>query len=120
MQLKLNLPVPKTSSAIKFYKNIFNGKIIKEGKNDGHAYIQIFGQISLHVHSTNKIMLSRSYFIIRFDKNEKSIYEKCINKLTQIVDIEITTFNDKKIWGTTQTEFIDRHGYHWVLEIDSY
>ena len=118
MKLKLNLPVPKTSTAIKYYQNIFDGEIIKEGKNDGHAYIKIFKKIPLHVHSTNKITPSKSYFIIRFERNEKSIYDKCINKLKNIIDVEITTYNDKKIWGTTITEFIDRHGYHWVLEID--
>jgi len=90
MILKLNLPVPKSSEAVKYYAEIFQAEIIKPGKGDGHAYIKLFNKISLHVHSRGKMNMSNEYHILRFEDSEKDLYTQTVKTISERVDLEIT------------------------------
>ena len=119
MQLKYNAAVPASSSAVEYYTRLFDAEVIKDGRNNGHAYIKLFGKISFHIHSIRTIGPNASYLIIRFDKDEEDIFLKAAERIRDAVDAEVTRDMKVMMWGTTLFEFKDKYNFRWVLEIDS-
>ena len=81
MHLKLNLQTPSSTDAVNYYASLFDTTIIKEGINEGHAYIKLFNQISLHLHTNKSFNVNSPYIIIRFSLDEKEIFNKAIQRI---------------------------------------
>ena len=119
MLLKYNAAVPSSITAVPYYKHIFDGEVIKDGQGDGHAYVKLYGQVSLHIHTIGKISRNDSYLIIRFSKDEQHLFDETISRVEKMVDVEVTREAREMIWGTTYFHFKDKYNFNWVLEIDS-
>ncbi len=119
MLLKYNASVFSTKLAVPYYKSLFDATVIKNGEDNGHSYLKLFSKIPFHLHTNKKIDQTRSYLIIRFEKSELDIFNSVIERVRDLIEVDIKRDKKEMIWGTTLFEFKDKFNLNWVLEIDT-
>ena len=116
MYLKYYAEVPNAVEAVKYYSQIFDVEVIKDGST-GHGNIKLFGCISILMRSAGQPTRKPGYYIIKFEENEISQFNDAIQKVKNSGLVSISFDEYKGQWGTTFFEFQDKYGYSWDFEI---
>ena len=123
MILKYYLECKNPSHAKDLYMNIFDGKLYKEQKSENsehyHANMKLYDKIPVYICNSHSDSPRPGYIIISFSKDELKLYEETLERIRNSNDVRITLNDQKMSWGWRLTEFLDKFGYYWDIEIEA-
>lgn len=118
MKLKYYATVPDVREAIDHWKSLFELVEIKSPEEQKHSYVQLYGQIGVHMWAAEGLR-DHNPLILRFDDSEKDLFLKAVKNIEASDEVSILRKLQPYFWGTTLLRFKDKMGYVWVIEINT-